>query len=690
MLEETKPRPLAATDFTPLDARGARRRLRVSPLYLGLGVIGIVAAVILLYLFAARAVIFNLDPETASVSVGGLSFHIGNNFLLLPGEREVSAEAEGYYPLQTAVTVGRQGTQEIDLVLEPLPGRLEVSSELDEIEVLIDGELAGMAPGAIEEISRGAHVFEFRKYRYFPESREIEIEGLGRTQAAEVSLDPAWGQMEITSEPAGAEVLIDGELVGVTPLTAEVLETGTMLQVAKRGYKTWEDQVFVKAGTSEAHPLIEMIVADGTLEVHSSPSGANVSVGGTFRGTTPARIELSPLSDHRVELFLEGYSTASRTVQVEPEGNSRIDLQLTPIIGRIELTVSPEDAEVLVDGRSVGTGSRTLSLTAREHQLTVRKSGYETNSQAITPRPQHAQSLDISLQTVDQAYWATRPPRINSPVGGGLKLFKPNNTFTMGAPRREPGRRANEAERTVRLERPFYIGTHEITNGQFRQFRGEHSSSAVRGQTLDMDSQPVVNVSWQQAALFCNWLSRQEGLPPFYIEEGGRVVGRNPESHGYRLPTEAEWAFAARVGASGQAQMFPWDGQVYPPPSIVGNYADESAATIVTFVLTNYNDGYPVTAPVGSFAPNWNELYDMGGNVSEWVSDHYEIQGHSGDPLVDPLGPENGDRYTIRGASWGKGSRAELRLAYRDGGRDGNYETGFRIARYVDRPGVQP
>lgn len=690
MVDETKSRPLAATEFTPLDSRGAKRKLRVSPLYVSLGVVFVAAAVVFVYLFAARAVIFRLDPADASISVGGLSFHIGSNFLLLPGQREISAVADGYHPLQTTVEVTSERTQEVKLALEPLPGNLRVNAELDEIEVLIDGEPIGVGPGLIEDIPRGFYVVEFRKYRYFPERQEIEIEGLGRTQSVEVALEPAWGQMEITSVPDGAEVLVDGELVGETPITTEVLETGTRLSVVKRGYKTWEREVSVEAGTTATHPPIELVVADGTVEVHSSPAGANVSVGGEFRGSTPLSIELSPLQAHRLELFLEGYRTATRTVQTEPEGFSRLDLALEPIIGHIELSVSPADAEVLVDGRSVGTGSRTLSLTAREHELTIRKPGFEAESRSITPRPGHAQSLEIGLLTIEQAYWATRPPRINSAVGSELKLFRPADTFTMGAPRREPGRRANESERRVRLERPFYIGTHEVTNTQFRQFRGEHSSSAVRGQTLDMDTQPVVNITWQEAAQFCNWLSRRDNLPPFYIEEGGRVTGWNPDSHGYRLPTEAEWAFAARVAESRGVLMFPWGSEVYPPPEVVENYADQNAATIVTFVLSNYDDGFPVSAPVGSFEPNHNGIYDMSGNASEWVNDYYEIRVVGDEPMVDPLGPPASDRHVIRGASWAKGSRSELRLAYRDAGRDRTYETGFRIARYVDRPGVQP
>jgi formylglycine-generating enzyme required for sulfatase activity len=690
MVDESKPRPLAAAEFTPLEATASGRRFRISPVWVGLGLVLALAVLSLTYLLVARAVIFHLDPASAELEVSGLSFNIGDNFLLLPGRHGVTAEAEGYHPLSTTIDVTGERTQEASLTLEPLPGRLDVDSALDDIEVFIDGEAAGLAPGLIEDVPRGSHIVEFRKHRYFPLREELEVEGLGRTQSVTVDLEPAWGQMEITSVPDGAEVIVDGQPVGTTPLTTEILETGTKLGIAKTGYKTWEREVSIKAGTTGAYPTVELEVADGIVDVSSSPAGAHVSVDGEFRGTTPVSVELSPLREHRLELFLEGYKTAVRTVRTEPEARSGLALDMVPIIGRIQLSVTPEDAEVVVDGRSRGTGSQTLALNAREHELTVRKPGYEPRTLQITPRPDHEQSLQVRLLTVEQAYWASRPPRIDTSTGAELRLFRPSATFTLGAARREPGRRANEAQRNVRLERPFYLGVREITNGQFRRWRGEHSSGAVRGQTLDMDDQPVVNISWNDAALFCNWLSSRDGLPPFYEETDGEVTGWDPDAHGYRLPTEAEWAFVARVGPDGAVMTFPWPGEVYPPPEVVENYADKRAADIVTFVLSNYDDGYPVTAPVGSFPANHNGFFDMSGNASEWINDYFEIRPVRGEPLLDPLGPETGDRHVVRGASWARASRSELRLAYRNAERDGNLEIGFRIARYVDKAMAEP
>ena len=349
MVDEQRPRPLTAVDFTPLDASASRRRLRVSPVYLGLGIVLALAALSLTYLLAARAVIFRVEPGHAELAVSGISFHIGDNFLLLRGRHQVIAEAEGYYPLTTAVDVTGDRTQEVALELEPLPGKLQVESELDDVEVFIDDEPAGSAPGLIENVPRGSHIVEFRKYRYFPLRQELEVEGLGRTQSLTVDLEPAWGQMQITSVPDGADVVVDGRQVGTTPLTTEVLETGTRLTLAKPGYKTWEREVSIEAGTTGTYPPVELEVADGIVEVSSSPAGAHVSVDGEFRGTTPVSVEISPLREHRIELFLEGYRNAVRTIRTEPEGRSSLALDMVPIIGRIQLSITPDDAEVVVN-----------------------------------------------------------------------------------------------------------------------------------------------------------------------------------------------------------------------------------------------------------------------------------------------------------------------------------------------------
>ena len=682
--------PLLATDFTPMDGNDTREGTDLSAGMISLGVLTAIGIIIMTYLFIARAVIFQTAPPAADIKISGLSFNIGDNYLLLAGNYDIKASAPGYYPLLETINVSDAPTQDVKLELQPLPGNLAVTATLDDIKISIDNQPAGTVPGTVEGISRGLHQLEFNKYRYFPLRQEINIDGLGKTQSLDVTLVPAWGQMQFTTVPAGANLYIDERLVGQTPLTTEVLETGSELKIELVGYKTHEQRVWTKAGTRSEQSPIKLIVADGTLQLSSSPSGASVTINNKFIGSTPLDVALAPFSKHRIELFLEGYLKSIQSVRLKPEKVSTLAVSLEPNIGTIALTINPIDAQILVDNRNQGTGSRILALIAKPHNISIQKEGYETKILTVTPRPGHEQALSVNLLTVEQAYWASRPPMVKSSVGSSLKLFRPDHSFTMGAPRRQPGRRANEAERSVSLQRPFYLATKEISNAEFRRWKASHSSSAIGGKSLDMDLQPVAKVSWEDAAGFCNWLSKRDGLPPFYRLEAGMINGFNKDSHGYRLPTEAEWAWAAKIDANSKSTTFPWVNGLYPPVEITDNYADQSASRLLSFTIANYNDKSPVSAPVGSFKPNNKGLYNMSGNVAEWVHDYYDVRPRRGDAIQDPTGPTTGTRYVIRGASWALGSRTELRLSYRDAGVDGRLDVGFRIARYVDSSGAKP
>src|SRR5690606_14932461 len=122
-----------------------------------------------------------------------------------------------------------------------------------------------------------------------------------------------------------------------------------------------------------------------------------------------------------------------------------------------------------------------------------------------------------------------------------------------------------ETLRRVKLNRAFYLGAHEVTNAEFRMFRAEHDSGEFAGLTLNDDEQPVVNVGWNDAARYLNWLSIRDGLQPVYEERGGNMEPVRPLRNGYRLPTEAEWAWAARFAERETALVYPW-GTELPPP----------------------------------------------------------------------------------------------------------------------------
>jgi formylglycine-generating enzyme required for sulfatase activity len=253
----------------------------------------------------------------------------------------------------------------------------------------------------------------------------------------------------------------------------------------------------------------------------------------------------------------------------------------------------------------------------------------------------------------------------------------------MGASRNEAGRRANETEHEVLMQQTFYLAEREVTNAEFLRFQPQHTSGVSGNRSLDIASHPVVNVTWADAARFMNWLSRKDGLPPYYTEKGGTMVAEDPKGIGYRLPTEAEWAYAARVAGRTAKARYPWPGK-FPPQAKAGNFADESARHLLPMVINGYHDGFPATAPTGSFPANPAGIYDLGGNVAEWCHDYYAANAAGANQgAVDPMGPAAGNHRVIRGSGWRDASISELRFSYRRYSREAASDIGFRIARYA-------
>ncbi len=652
-----------------------------------LAAVGLVFVLIMGFLLSARSLQITVDSVSpATVSVSGLAVPFGGRYLLRAGEHIVHASAQGYQSLSMTVTVDNRDSQNLQLTLQPLPGIVDLTVQPEGARVIIDGTDMGRAPLKQLPVAAGEHQLELRHPRYLPLLRPLTITGRNIVQQFELELAPAWADVTIDSSPAGADILIDGEAAGTTPATLEILQGEHQVILRSAGYADWQQSMELTAGQTLDLGTVQLQPAAGILALASVPAGANVTLDGEFQGQTPVTLELTPNQDHRLALFKPGYRRYSTTVQLPAAARDSQTIKLRPRLGEVRFNISPPDAELIIDGKVHGKGSQTLSLPAFPHRVEIRRDGFATVHRQVTPRPGLQQAVDITLQTEQQLRMARIKPEITTALGQTLLLFKPAESalhdFTMGASRREPGRRSNEVLHPVALRRMFYLQTTEVTNAQFRVFSASHNSGQVDGNSLNREHQPVVQVSWQQAASFCNWLSRREGLPPFYRESQGIITGFTPSATGYRLPTEAEWAWAAR--ASGDTLLkFPW-GDRFPPEKAIENYADNTSAHVTGRILNGYTDGFVVSADVGSFPPNQNGLFDLGGNVAEWVHDVYGIPSANGATATDPMGPQNGDNYVIRGASWAQSKISELRLSHRDYGQAGRDDVGFRLARYAE------
>ncbi|MCH8514402.1 MAG: formylglycine-generating enzyme family protein, partial [Kiritimatiellae bacterium] len=301
--------------------------------------------------------------------------------------------------------------------------------------------------------------------------------------------------------------------------------------------------------------------------------------------------------------------------------------------------------------------------------------------------PTHTYPLHVVDQPEPTPYPTPRPSPTPTPAPDPkgppmIQVEQPLNGI-VGSERGETGRYGNETPREVELRRPFKIATRHVTNAEFRKFRPEHNSGRFRNVDLNKDEFPVVNLTWNDAARYCNWLSAEEGLPAAYFwdvdTERMRLV--DPPNTGYRLPTEAEWERIARGGA--ENRLFPW-GPGFPPPDSAGNLAGEESEPLLPRFIRGYRAKHAGPGPAADEPPTAFGVTGLSGNVSEWVHDGYEIPSAFGGPQVDPTGPTNRPFYVIKGGSWRDFAPADLRSARRRFGNNPQVDVGFRVARYVE------
>ena len=677
-------KPITATAFVPSSVeQGVLKKQTRLPGYLA-AIILLISALIMWFLFSSKSVVITTVPIVNDVEIKGtVHIKLDDHLLMRTGQYQLLAELDGFYDLSQTFYVTEEQNQQLQFTFIPLPGELQILTNVtNELVVKIDGELRDVKNGLIKHISAGEHQISLTAKDHFEHKQSINILGKRQRQQLALSLKPAWANIEITSSPSDVKIFLKGELIGITPTTVKLLEGDQSIIFKKQGYQQTSRKITVLAEQDKSLPRVPLFMLQGQLAITSQPSGVSVTYGEQYLGTTPLSVAVSPNKKQPLLLFKDGYQSQTHHLLVESGQTKNKQFALKSIIAQVNFQVTPNDALLYVEGRLMGRANKPLSLPSKQQHIRIEKEGYVVYQTSILPTPNAEQVFTVKLKTLEQAKWENIKTIITTATGSKLKLFKINDSFETGASRREQGRRANEIKRNIHLAKPFYLGLMEITNKEFKQFLQAHSSGHVKGNSLNGSNQPVVNISWIQAALFCNWLSEKDNLVPVYNIENNKLVGFELEQEGYRLPTEAEWTWASRYN-NGNMLKYSW-GPSLPPSKNAGNFADISGAPILGTIIPRYNDKYITSAPVGSFVNNNKGLFDLAGNVAEWQHDFYEINtGLSLTVEQNPSGPLTGDYHVIRGASWAHGSRTTLRLSYRDYGNDKRNDVGFRIARYV-------
>lgn len=257
------------------------------------------------------------------------------------------------------------------------------------------------------------------------------------------------------------------------------------------------------------------------------------------------------------------------------------------------------------------------------------------------------------------------PPSDDTPATEGAEtatfVHIAPGMFSMGSPASEEGRFDNEPQHEVTLTRGFYLQTTEVTQGEWQRVMGNNPSfHSSCGSTC-----PVEQVSWLDAVSYANARSRLEGLSECYDDAGSvRGGGSIYACTGYRLPTEAEWEYAARAGTTGARH-----GEL----GQVAWFFENSRPS---------GPGMDAVHPVGQLQANAWGLYDMLGNVSEWTHDQYESGSNYPSSPTDPVGDSGSSLQVFRGGNFVSDARV-ARAAYRTGASPDHraQNLGFRLAR---------
>lgn len=610
-------------------------------------------------------------PSGATVYVNDEVKGVSPLKLNLPiGAIRIVARKAGYADGHETVGIRIDREQKVALLLDRTSGTVVVESNRAGGSWSLDGKAMGTVPGRRDDVSVGSHVIRIEKAGYPNYEETVRVDVAGKVHVKGMLY--AGGVLEVASNPVGARWHLDGAAMGETPDRAEEIAVGEhTLRLERNGLPNWEKNVTVRRG--ETTIVDAEMYQTGMLHVEANLPGATWAMDGKPMGALPARQEVA-VGKHSITLSLTG--APDRQGEVVVKGNKVNEYVETWPIGTLAFSTDIDDGKWALNELAVSLSDLDKRrLLPGLYRLRVERGTAVRQEREFTVVDGRATAL----------VWMIGPEMVTIPAGCFVMGSRGGGIFGDG----EPGRQDDERQHDVCIARSFALGKHEVTVAEFRRFvdftnyrtDAERDGGGVLGCNVynsaqvvfdsstgtswkhpgfeQKDDYPVVCVSHSDVEKYIEWISAQMGK-------------------GYRLPSEAEWEFAARAGTS---TVRYW-GDSAEDACRYANVANKEYHWRNEFQC---RDGYKFTAPAGSFVANKFGLADMLGNVSEWTADCWSAsyERAPSDGSVWKSGDCN--LRIVRGGSWNS-DPGWVRSADRDWYRAVNREStrGFRLAQDLD------
>ena len=525
-----------------------------------------------------------------------------------------------YLPTAGVVNLTADKKEKVTVTLKPDFGTLKILTTPESgAMVSLDGQPTGkVTPCTLEEVKSGEHTITLRLNMYKMATEKVTMQP-GGNLSLPVVLAPTFAGVTVNTNPL-SDIYIAGERKGSGTWEGRLLPGIYNFEARKEKYTSASEKREVVSG----QPLtitLQPVAKTGTLKVITTPTDALITLGGEDKGTAPTTLRNLLVGDYTLSLYLPDYGITFKTVTIAEGETTQVNETL--LNGRaVNITSDPIGAALTIDGKGVGQTPYSGSLTFGNHLLKIQQG--EKKAEKTVSISQTGGEISFNLSFGPELFTEA----INGVIIQMVNLKKCSYEKFFG--------------RRVILN-DFSIGQTEITQAQWNAVVGNNPSH-FKGDNL-----PVENVSWLDVQDFLNKLNAKTGKS-------------------FRLPTEAEWEYAAGVQKSGRQSLQEWAGTT--DESHLGNYAWYS------------DNSNKTTHEVGTLQPNELGLYDMSGNVREWCSDWFESEYYTKTyPQNNPKGAPTGTFRVMRGGSWydKSGDCAVDHHSSGDNPDSRNSATGFRL-----------